>query len=61
MVFLAVTVCNISAEVRSRVTLHCVQLLPEQGFRENETYSTLTLPPGQKEEVVVPLVVRVAS
>lgn len=55
--FLALKLSNISAGVRSRVTVQTVQLLPEQGFRENESYTTLSLTPGNQEEVIVSLVV----
>lgn len=40
------------------MTVHAIQLLPEQGYRENETCSTLSLNPGDKEQMVVPVVVR---
>lgn len=39
------------------MTVHTVQLLQEQGFRENESYSTLSLNPGQSEEVLIPVTV----
>ena len=45
---------NVSRETRSRLTVHTVQLLPEIGFRENETYSTVSLAPEGKEEFVIP-------
>ena len=53
--FLAVKVSNNSTEVRSRVTIQSVQLLPEQGFRENESYTTMSLDPGTDEETLVPV------
>ncbi len=52
-----IEVTNISSEVRSRVTVHTVQLLQEQGYRENEACSTLSLIPGEKSEIIVPVVV----
>lgn len=54
-IFLAVKVSNNSTEVRSRVTVQSVQLLPEQGFRENESYITMSLDPGTDEETLVPV------
>ena len=56
-----VKVCNLSVEVRSRVTVQTVQLLPEQGFRENESGCTLSLEPGEEEEVLIQVVVSQAS
>ena len=53
----ALKLSNISAAIRSLVTVQTVQLLPEQGFRENESYTTLPLTPGNQEEVIVPLMV----
>ena len=53
----AIKVTNISSEVRSRVTVHTIQLLHEQGFRENESCNTLSLNPTESDEVVVPTVV----
>lgn len=55
----AIKVANISTEVRSRVTVQSVQLLPEQGFRENESYTTMSLDPGTNDEMLVQVMVRV--
>lgn len=54
----AIKVTNLSTEVRSRVTVQTIQLLPEQGFRENESYCTLSLNPGEEGETMVQVVVR---
>lgn len=56
---IAIKVSNISTEVRSRVTVQSVQLLPEQGFRENESYTTMSLDPGTDDEMLVQVMVRV--
>lgn len=61
IIILVLKISNCSSEVRSRVTVHTVQLLPEQGFRENESYNTLSLNPGDEEEVLVPVVVRASN
>lgn len=54
-------ITNISDEVKSRITVHAVQLLQDQSFKEKETVTTLSLSPGAMEEMVIPIVVSVSS
>ena len=56
--YLVIKVTNLSTEVRSLVTVQTIQLLPEQGFRENESYCTLALNPGEERETMAQVVVR---
>jgi hypothetical protein len=39
--------------------VHALQLLPEQGFRESESYTTMSLDPGASDEMLVQVVVSV--
>ena len=48
---------NLSNEVRSRLTVHTVQLLPQRGFRENEVCTILGLEPEEEGEVIIPTTV----
>ena len=52
-----VELINLSAEFRTRVTVHAVQLLTQKAFREQESYETLTLEPDARGNMIIPVVV----
>ena len=48
---------NLVPDVRTRVTIHSVQLLPQKAFREHESFETLALEPEARGEMVISVVV----
>ena len=52
-----IEIVNLSAEFRTRITVHTVQLLMEKAFREQESCETLTLDPEATGNMVIPVVV----
>ncbi len=55
--FSVVKLKNLSVEFRSRLTVHTIQLLPQQAFRDSEVCTTLGLAPQEDGEVIVPTTV----
>ena len=50
-------VTNMADDCRTRVTVHALQLMPQQPFRAHESYATLSLEPQQKDNMILPIVV----
>lgn len=50
-------VINLARDCRTRVTVHAVQLLPQKPYRAHEKYSTLSLDPEQKDNLILSVVV----
>lgn len=48
---------NLADDCRTRVTIHAVQLMPQQPYRAHETYATLSLEPDQNDTMILPIVV----
>lgn len=51
-------VTNLSADYRTRVTVHAVQLMPRKPYRAHESQSFLSIEPEQKETMILPIIVR---
>ena len=50
-------VTNLADDCRTRVTIHAIQLMPQQPYRAHESYATLTLEPEQNDSMILPIVV----
>ena len=46
-----------SADYRTRVTVHAVQLMPLKPYRAHESQAILSIEPEQKETMILPIIV----
>ena len=50
-------VTNLSADCRTRVMVHAVQLMPRKPYRAHESQAMLSIEPEQKETMILPIIV----